>query len=100
MINSKTFDRDKFVRGGTEVGLALPIVEALADEFAYLHALRRGEITDAGSFDKDQCVQRLTKAGLALRFAEFLADEWAHIYPLLRGQRDKSPSPGAERANP
>ena len=94
MSDSRTFDREEFVKRAMKVGLALPIAEAFADEYAYLYALRRGETTDAGKFDKDRCVKRLTDAGLALPTAEFFADEWAHIAPLLHGQKH-APSPAS-----
>ena len=94
MGNSRAFDREEFVKGATNVGIALPIAEALADDYAYLYALRCGETADAGPFDKDRCVKRLTEAGCSLRVAEFFADEWAHIAALLRGQKH-APSPAS-----
>ena len=96
MGNSRAFDREEFVKGATKVGIALPIAEALADDYAYLYALSRGETADAGPFDKDRCVTRLTETGLALRAAEFLADEWAHIAARLHGQRHVPPSSSAD----
>ena len=92
MIDSRTFDREAFVKRAMTVGFALPIAEAFADEYAYLYALRDGETTDAGEFDKDRCVKRVTDAGLALPTAEFFANEWAQIVPLLHG-RKPAPSP-------
>ena len=92
MIDSRTFDREAFVKRAMKVGFALPIAEAFADEYAYLYALPRGETPDAGKFDQDRCVKRLTDAGLALPTAEFFANEWAQIVPLLHG-RKPAPSP-------
>ena len=100
MTDSKTFDREGFVKRGTDVGLTLPIVEAFADEYTYLYALRHGETTDVGTFNKDQCVKRLTEGGLALPTDEFFANECVHTVALLRGQRHVPPSASAEGANP
>lgn len=96
MTESQTFDREGFVKRGTNVGLALPIVEAFADEYASLYALRHGETTDAGPFDTDRCVKRLTDAGLARSTAEFFANECVQTVALLRGQRHVPPSARAE----
>ena len=86
MTDSRTFDREQFVKGALEVGLALPIAEAFADEYAYLYALRHGETTDVGPFDTDRCVQRLTDAGFARRVAEAIAEKMAQLHAYLRGQ--------------
>lgn len=85
MIDSRTFDKDKFVKRMSEAGLALPAAEAVANEYVYLDACRDGETTDAGPFDKDRCVKRLTEAGLALRVAEVIAERMAQNHAWLRG---------------
>ena len=85
MPDSKTFDREGFVKSMTEAGLALPAAEAVANEYVYLDAFRRGETTDAGPFDTDRCVQRLTGAGLARRVAEVIAERMAQNHAWLRG---------------
>ena len=85
MIDSRTFNKDAFVKGMTEAGLALPAAVAVANEYVYLDAFRHGETADAGPFDKDQCVQRLTGAGLALRVAEVIAERMAQNHAWLRG---------------
>ena len=43
MTDSKMFDREDFVKRITEAGLDRHTAEALADEYAYLAALLRGE---------------------------------------------------------
>lgn len=46
MTDSKTFDREGFAKRITEAGLDRRTAEALADEYAYLAALLRGEKMD------------------------------------------------------
>ena len=86
MTDSKTFDRDGVVKDMTTAGLARPIAEAMADEFAYLDPLHRGETADARTFEKDQCVKRLTEAGLARPIAEVVANRYEQLDAYLRGQ--------------
>ena len=46
MIDSRMFDREKFVKGATEVGLALPIAEVFADRLVRTDTFLRGERPD------------------------------------------------------
>ena len=86
MTDSGTFDKDECVKDMTEAGLARPIAEVMADEFAYLDPLHRGETADVRTFEKDQCVKRLTQAGLARPIAEVVANRYEQLDAYLRGQ--------------
>ena len=86
MTNSRTFEKDRFVKDATEAGLALPIAEAIADEYVYLDALVRGETANSRKFDKDRCVKRLTDAGIALPIAKVFADQLVRTDTFLRGE--------------